>query len=41
MGAEGLFLSIDQLAENIVSFFNADDKAKLKETTKLMLHKLK
>lgn len=41
MGTEGLFLSIDQLAENIVSSFNADDRATLKETGKLMLHKMK
>ena len=41
MGTEGLFLSIDQLAENIVSSFNADDRATLKETTKFMLHKMK
>ena len=41
MGTEGLFLSIDQLAENIVSSFNADDTATLKETTKFMLHKMK
>ena len=41
MGTEGLFLSIDQLAENIVSSFNADDRATLKETGKFMLHKMK
>lgn len=41
MGTEGLFLSIDQLAENIVSSFNIDDRATLKETTKFMLHKMK
>ena len=41
MGTEGLFLSIDQLAENIVSSFNADDRASLKEATKFMLHKMK
>ena len=41
MGTEGLFLSIDQLAEIIVSSFNADDRATLKETAKFMLHKMK
>lgn len=41
MGTEGHFLSIDQLAENIVSSFNADDTATLKETTKFMLNKMK
>lgn len=41
MGTEGLFLSIDQLAENIVSSFNVDDRASLKEATKFMLHKMK
>lgn len=41
MGIEGLSLSIDQLAENIVSSFNADDRATLKETAKFMLHKMK
>ena len=34
-------MSIDQLAENIVSSFNADDRATLKETAKFMLHKMK
>lgn len=41
IGTEGLFLSIDQLAENVVSSFNADDTATLQETTKFMLHKMK
>lgn len=41
MGTEGLFLSIDQLAENIVYSFNVDDRASLKEATKFMLHKMK
>ena len=41
MGTEGLFLSIDQLAENIVSSFNVDDRASLKEATRFMLHKMK
>ena len=41
MGTEGLYLSIDQLAENIISSFNVDDRATLKETTKFMLHKMK
>ncbi len=41
MGTEGLFMSIDQLAENISSSFNADDRATLKETTKFMLHKMR
>lgn len=41
MGTEGLFLSIDQLAENIVSSFNVDDRASLKEATNFMLHKMK
>lgn len=34
-------MSIDQLAENISSSFNADDRATLKETTKFMLHKMR
>lgn len=41
MGTEGLFLSIDKLAENIVSSFNVDDRASLREATKFMLHKMK
>ena len=41
MGTVGLFMSIDQLAENIVSSFNVDDRVTLKETTKFMLHKMK
>lgn len=41
MGTEGLFMSIDQLAENISSSFNVDDRATLKETTKFMLHKMR
>ena len=40
MGIEGLFMSIDQLAENIISSYN-DDRATLKETTTFMLHKMK
>lgn len=41
MGTEGLFMSIDQLSENIISSFNEDDREQLKEATKFMLHKMK
>ena len=41
MGTEGLFMSIDQLAESITSSFIVDDRATLKEMTKFMLHKMK
>lgn len=41
MGIDGLNMGIDELAEIVVSSFNADDRDELKDATKFMLHKIK